>query len=273
MSLRRSSSMTRITEEKGTPEEEVDEPTMPASDEDGDEAVNGGDDDDDDSSEDENAHLKQLKPSQISIRRNDSFTSFLTRSERAALLGKDKPPSPEEARQRKVKFVEDNLLETVHEIDLVPVEDKPSVYMDGDDFSRIETDLKMTSFRWENHLSGHIPFDDNTNSMRGLEHLSDRPAANKKELAKYKHNRAVLEEINRQKQDYGGEVRDWDVVRKTSMQFSVHSINHAVEVGRQDREAHQRAWSTESSHSSQASDDDKKADKKKKPKFRFWQKK
>lgn len=273
MTLTRSSSMTRIAEEKGTAEEEIDEPTMPASDEEENAAV--GDEDDEDSSEDENAHLKSLRPnSQISIRRNDSFNSFLTRSERAALLGKDKPPSPEEARKRKVKFVEDNILETVHEVDRVPDAEKPNVYMDGEDFSRMETDLKMTMFRWENHVSGHIPFDENANSMRGLEHM-DRPAAGKKELAKYKHNRAVLEEIHRQKQDYGGQVRDWDVVRKISQQFSVHSMNHAVELGRQDREAFQRAWSSDqgSSHSSQSAEDGKKGDKKKKGKFRFWQKK
>jgi len=208
--------MNRIDEEKGFREER----TAPFSDVDDEEA------DDDSSSEDEDANLKQLRPSaatsQFSIRRNDSFTSFLTRSERAALLGKDKPPPPEEARKRRVKFRDDPTLETVHVVDKVSDEDKAQVYMNNDDFSRAETELKLTMFRWENHLAGTIAFDENNNSMRGLEHLADRAKQNKIDLQKYKHNRAVLEEINRQKQDYGGEVKDWDVVRKISQQFSVH---------------------------------------------------
>ena len=227
--------MNPIDEEKGFRE---DVPTAPFSDVDDEEA-------DDSSSEDEDANLKQLRPaaSQFSIRRNDSFNSFLTRSERAALLGKDKPPPPEEARKRRVKFHDDPTLETVHVIDKVGDEDKAQVYMNNDDFSRAETELKLTMFRWENHLAGTISFDEANNSMRGLEHLADRAKQNKIDLQKYKHNRAVLEEINRQKQDYG-EVKDWEVVRKISQQFSVHSLNHAVEHGRKDREAYQKAWNT-----------------------------
>ena len=107
----------------------------------------------------------------------------------------------------------------------------------------------------------------------------------KTELAKYKHNRAVLTEIVRQKQDFQGQVRDWDVVRKISQQFSVHSANEAVEVGRQDRDAHERAWMNNSkSNNSQsmtsfgsttrAGASSKKDGKKKKGNiFLFWQKK
>jgi len=265
MSLTRSHSMTRITEEKGTNQEELEmeepDPTSPES-----------DDDSSSESEDEDAHLKQIKPSNgFSIRRNDSFASFLTRSERAALLGKDKPPSPEEERKRKVHFVEDSELDTIHEVDLITEEDKPQVYMTGEDFGRIETDVKMTNFRWENHLAGKIKFDASTNTMRGLEHL-DRDASRKSSMQKYKHNRAVMEEINRQKQDYDGTVRDWEVVRKISQQFSVHSTNHAVELGRLDREAHQKAWNAGAATSASAASASPNQDKKKKKKF-FWQKK
>ena len=277
-------SLHRIDEEKNLTQEEL--TTVPASDDDDD------DDDDESSSEDEDAHLKRLRPpssstagggdnSRFSIRRNDSLNSFLTRSERAAMLGKDKPPSSEEARKRTVKFRDEAELENVHEIEQVADEDRAKVYMNNEDFSRIETDLKMTSFRWENHLDGKISFDENNNSMRGLEHLQDRDKQTKRDLQKYKHNRSVLEEINRQKQDYGGKVRDWDAVRRISQQFSVHSINHAVELARLDREAHRRAWnngeaaapSSAQSSLSSSQQADKDGKKKKKGKFLFWQKK
>lgn len=249
---------------------------------------NDNDDDDDgassSSSEDENAHLKMLKPSNnnsvnnnitLSIRRNDSYTSFLTRSERAAARGKDPPPPQTEVSQRRVQFVDDHALEHVHEIEIIPPEERASVYMTQSDFERAETEMKITLFRWENHQNGHIPFDEDNNSIRGLEHLWDRPGQTKKTLATYKHSRAVLEEIMRQKQDNLGHVRDWESVRQISLQFSVHSHNHAVEVGRQDRDAHERA---RNSITAKAGENDTAAAsaapvKKKAHKLRFWQKK
>lgn len=234
---------------------------------------NDNDDDDDDELSDEDAGLKNIRHSEFrSLRRNDSFESFLTRSERVALLGKDPPPPLEELKKRKVQFVsmDSSELETVFEVETFPPEVKDRMYMCNTDFDRIETEVRMTSFRWENREQ--IPFDDNQNSMRGLEHI-DHSAQRKKDLERYKHNCAVMQEINRQKQDCGS-VQDWEAVRKISQRFTVHSMNQAVEIGRADRDAFHRAWddnpvsSTLSSHSSE----EKKKESKKKKKLFFWQK-
>ena len=104
-----------------------------------------------------------------SINRNASWLSFVSRSERARILGKEKPPPPEEEQRRKVHFVDEGKLETVHEVDPVDAQDKRNYWMSGEDFDRLENELKLTRFRWENHKDGKIKLDESTTTIRGLE--------------------------------------------------------------------------------------------------------
>jgi hypothetical protein len=80
-------------------------------------------------------------------------------------LGKDRPPSEEEASKRKVKFVHDDQLETVHQVETVPDEIKSQYWMNGSDFDRLDKEVSLTKFRWENHKSGKIEFDEDENSV------------------------------------------------------------------------------------------------------------
>lgn len=195
------------------------------------------DDDDDDDSDDENAHLKQLRPGQNgggSIRRNDSFTSFLTRSERNSILGKDPPPTEQEASKRRIRF-RDTLVDVI-EFDKVDKEVKNQYWMTDDDFDRIETDIKMTQFRYENSKTGKIPFDEVNNSIRGLESVLYGI-----DMKLYKHRQSVLQEIHQQKSKHGY-VKDWEKVRHTSEINSDTCRSKAVEIGKQDELEHKKAW-------------------------------
>lgn len=111
-----------------------------------------------------NPHVEPTNPN-ASIRRVDSWTSFVTRSERNILLGKDKPPTQDEASKRKVKFVHDDLLETVHEVETVPDDMKAQCWMNASDFDHLDKEVALTKFRWENHKSGKIKFDEEANSV------------------------------------------------------------------------------------------------------------
>jgi hypothetical protein len=198
------------------------------------------DDDDDSSSEDEDAHLKSIfrGGKKSSIRRTDSWENFMTRSQRNAVLGKDRPPSAEEARRRKVKFRADEKLEEVKEVEDVPEEDRPNYWLDNRDFDRFETEVKLTRFRWENHLSGKIKFDEENNSMRGLEYLQE---GEKIDANRWKHARSVLGEIHRQKMA-GRKQIDWEKVRETSSRLSSESSRRASELGKADEADRHRAW-------------------------------
>ena len=197
----------------------------------------GKDEEDDDDSHDENAHLKQIRSGQKdggSIRRNDSFTSFLTRSERNSLLGKDKPPTEQEASKRRIRF-RDTLVDII-EFDKIGKDVKNQYWMNDEDFDRIETDVKMTQFRYENSKAGKIPFDETNNSIRGLESILYGI-----DMKLYKHRQSVLQEIHVQKSKHGF-VKDWERVRQTSEVNSDFCRTKAVEIGKQDEMEHKKAW-------------------------------
>ena len=197
----------------------------------------GKDEEDDDDSHDENAHLKQIRSGQKdggSIRRNDSFTSFLTRSERNSLLGKDKPPTEQEASKRRIRF-RDTLVDII-EFDKIGKDVKNQYWMNDEDFDRIETDVKMTQFRYENSKAGKIPFDETNNSIRGLESIRYGI-----DMKLYKHRQSVLQEIHVQKSKHGF-VKDWERVRQTSEVNSDFCRTKAVEIGKQDEMEHKKAW-------------------------------
>lgn len=200
------------------------------------EFISGGDDDE--CSDDEDTYMKELRSGQPLIRRNSSIENFLSRSERMKDSGKDKPPPPSEASKSKIQFRID--LEDIKIVEQIDDAVKDSYWMTLQDFEKIETDLKLTEFRWENAQSGKIAFDHNNNSMRGLEFM-DRDAQSQKDMTRYEHHRSVLGEIHKQKLDHG-EVVDWDSVRSASERISMDSMNHATEMGKQDEIAHKQAW-------------------------------
>ena len=117
----------------------------------------------------------------------------MTRSQRTLELGKDKPPSKAEAAKRKVQFA-DHALEVVHEVVQVADEHKASVYMNNEDFDRMDKEVSLTKFRWDNHKAGKIKFDENKNSVRGLETVLQYDE--KRELSKWNHVRGVIGAIN-----------------------------------------------------------------------------
>jgi hypothetical protein len=175
-----------------------------------------------------------------SIRRTDSWESFMTRSERALALGKDKPPSQKEARTRKVQFVADDRLNSVLLLEAIPEDTKSSYYMNETDFDRLDKDISLTRFRWENHKAGKIKFDENLNSVRGLEDMFEPDK--KKDLEKYKHVRNILGAINEQKLSGRKEI-DWEQIRNASVKTSTKFLEHALARARKDEEARHHAWS------------------------------
>jgi hypothetical protein len=201
----------------------------------------GDDDDDDESSDDENAHLKQLQPGgaqQCSIRRNDSFDNFMTRSQRALILGKDVPPPASVASRRKIQFSDS--LEFFRAVEPVQAEVKDQYWMTNEDFDRIESEIRITQFRWENAKTGRIPFDEVNNSIRGLESIITEEKGNF-DATLFNHRRSVLQEIHRQKSLHGA-VRDWDKVRRASQRYSELSVRRATEMAALDELANKRAW-------------------------------
>lgn len=198
------------------------------------------DEDDDDDSVDSLAHISNLKNggrfSSSSVQRYDEYQSFLTRSERA-IAKPDKPPSPQDDAKRKVHFKTTELA-SIQPIERYSDEDKQALFMHHEDVMRIDADVELTSFRWENHLSGKIPFDAIKNTIRGLEHLFDK-TMDRGELL-YRHQNAVLQEIHNQK-IRGGKI-NWDQVRRVSEQSSLKESQKARDRGQQDEVDRQVAW-------------------------------
>lgn len=212
--------------------------------------VTGDDDEDDDDDDDSVCSLAKIgkKSETVHIRRNYSLESFLTRSERAALLGKDPPPTPAEERKRRVHFVAEHLLEIVHEVVGVTPEEKSEYWMNGLDFDRQENEVKLTKFRWENHKVGRIKFDENTSTLRGLERvIPDGPVSKKSDgtaIKPWQHAKVVLEEVHRQKTDEGRTTRnlDWNKIREVSIISSSYDSQHAAWVAKWDEEWKDKTW-------------------------------
>ena len=237
------------------------------------EKVEEQDDDSDDDDDDSVSSLQKIgKKSAKSgdIPRNPSWLSFVSRSERNHLLGKEKPPSAEEVRSRKVKFADEPQLETLHEVDQVSPEDKPNYWMNSDDFDRLDNEVKLMKFRWENHKSGKIKLDENTSTIRGLELMLKDPELKKaRGVQPWSHARSVLQEIHRQKTEE--KEMDWEKVRKESLKSSSVGVENAIVTGKADEHARLRAWdpsipSQDDSFGSAATSDSSSDAKKKKSK-------
>jgi hypothetical protein len=197
----------------------------------------------DEVNDDDIANIQQFKLLTKEIR-NYSFANFLTRSERNHLLGLDKAPEPEEAQRRSVKFRDESRLSVVHTIPRVEDEDKELVWFNSRDFSRFDTDTKVTIFRWENHITGKIKFDYDQNSIRGLENIINQQSRKKQptggarddSTSKWTHIRNVISEVNRQKIEEGrtDKTLDWEKLRDVAQRVSVHTSKVALERGASD---------------------------------------
>ena len=121
-----------------------------------------------------NAHSDSQRSS---YRRYDEFGDFLSRSERAHRERlKDPEPkgksggSGEGHKSQKVRFPEDEkLFADVHEIPKMNDEDKERCFMTTENWVSIDNDIELTSKRWSNHMEGRIAFDEDNNTIRGIE--------------------------------------------------------------------------------------------------------
>ena len=232
------------------------------------------DSDEDDDFEDENANLKsiqRLKPLGGSgMRRNASMQSFLTRSQRLVELGADQPPSPEEAKARKVQFKEDPI---VHEIPSIAEDDaiRDILFLTDCDFDRMDADMKLTHFRWQNHLAGRIPFDEVHNTIRGLEFF-DRDQQMAKDLDKYRHRQIVLGEyVDQKKKARSTADVDFESVRRVSLLRSSDALQRAIEQGAADEVTRRTAWEPVVAAPTEK-DTNAKSKKKKRHGLMFWKK-
>lgn len=197
----------------------------------------------------EDALLKRLRPVR-SDGSSEGEASFATPSPQNCSFGTDQPPSPPcESINKTVHFRDE--LEEVHEVERVNEEDEGNYWLTQSDFHRIETELNITNFRWENHVRGRIAFDEANNCTRGLESM-DSEKQRRKDLAQYKHYRSVLGEVERQKSNHG-EVTNWDKVRDASEQHTAESRQHATEMGKRDEEENRHAWGESSQLITEAS--------------------
>lgn len=175
-----------------------------------------------------------------SIRRNTSWTSFLTRSERAA-EHPDTPPSPKELAHRKVQFTDENEIRVMELDPPLTNSEKASTYMNGDDQDRMGMDVKMTLMRWDNHEKGHIPFDHSQHSVRGLidEMPGDLPERHRGTMLG-DHRVATLQEQNRQRDT--GTFLDMDELGKVARESAESEMKRAELIGQKDHEDAEEAW-------------------------------
>lgn len=226
------------------------------------------DDDDDDSSYDEDENLKSIhRINTANLRRNASMESFITRSERSMIIGLDRPPSVEELRTRKVQFAVDPVIHQIPKEEDQDVLDR--LFLTDSDFDRMDADMKLTHFRWQNHVSGVIPFDEQHNTVRGLEFF-DRELQMAKDLEKYRHRQQVLGEYLEQKKKKS---IDWESIRRVSLLRSSFAIEKAIEMAANDTIARHKAWEPPVPNGiSKDKNGKSKKEKKKRNGFMFWKK-
>ncbi|CAB9499129.1 expressed unknown protein [Seminavis robusta] len=182
-----------------------------------------------------------------SIRRYDEYGDFISRSERAraekSLSGMHaahtESQQNEKAGKRRVSFAPDeSLVTSVHEIPLLTDEDKQNCFMTAETWQSMDTDMDITIKRWQNHKEGLIKFDEDNNTIRGIEDIVFRLDKNK---PIYKHRKTVLEEVVRQKME-----NEYPNMKKLSAISEVSSSTHreqAKVLGLEDEKERKRVWS------------------------------
>jgi hypothetical protein len=179
-----------------------------------------------------------------SIRRSNSWTSFLTRSERHREQA-DEPPTQQEVAARKVRFRDDPELEEVRILELDPPltsSEKRSCHGSSDDQDRMEMEVQMTLMRWDNHEDGKIEFDDNRHSIRGLiEHVDEQCPERNRDGDIYHHMTRVLQEQVRQLTS-GAKTLDQERVGEIARESALKESQRAQYIAQKDRIEAEEAW-------------------------------
>ena len=182
------------------------------------------------------------------VRRYDEYTSFLTRSQRAHMLGKEAPLSKDEESKRAVHFLAgegSDVMEIIHELPELSQEDKQRCFMTAENWESIDTDIELTRKRWENHLSGRLPFDKANNSLRGLESMLDPTSVDPSLMSR--HETSIIQEANRQKRDK--EFVHWQKLRQVSLQTSLAEMERVHKLAQQDAEEAVACWEASANQS------------------------
>lgn len=233
---------------------------------DGDECVNDNQDDDDcdddsDSTDDSDsdsaaagerafgafkssANANANHGENTSIRRNNSWTSYLTRSERHREQTEE-PLTPAEVAKRKVQFRDDHELAEVRIMELDPPltpSEKKSYHLSDSDNDRMEMEVQMTLMRWHNHKEGQIEFDHDQHSIRGLIDIVDEhcPERNR-DGGIINHMTRVLQEQLRQRTT-GSKTLDQERVGQIARESASDESKRAQYIAQRDRVEAEEAW-------------------------------
>jgi hypothetical protein len=178
------------------------------------------------------------------MRRCNSWTSFLTRSERHRQQA-DQPPSVQEMAERKVQFRDDANLEEVRVMELDPpltAAEKDSCHLTDTDTDRMQLEVKMTFLRWDHHEDGQIEFNENQHSIRGLiDHVDEHCPQRNRDIDIHRHMNRVLEEQHSQR--ISGSVHlDPERVGQIARESAAGELERAQYIAQQDRIASEEAW-------------------------------
>ena len=190
------------------------------------------------------ANANANKSENRSIRRSNSWTSFLTRSERHREQAEE-PPTQQEVAARKVRFRDDPELEEVRFLELDPPltpAEKKSYHSSSDDNDRMEMEVQMTFMRWDNHKDGKIEFDDNQHSIRGLiDHVDEQYPERNRDGDIYHHTTRVLQEQLRQLTT-GAKTLDQELVGQIARESALKESQRALYLAERDRIDAEEAW-------------------------------
>ena len=210
-----------------------------------------------------------------SIHRYDEFGSFRSRSQRALHEHEHEAKHAEHAsnpkravRQEsgpkgKVSFQKEDKLTEVHEVPELTDDDKRVCFISTEHWVSIDTDIEITTKRWNNHVEGTIPFDEDNNTVRGIEvsyklyclqFCAIQWNSNVSSLAIWKdvifkidknkpitaHCRLVLEEVVRQQTTQ--EYPNWEKIYAISESSSAPHREKAAKLGLEDEKEKNRVW-------------------------------
>eukprot|EP00522_Entomoneis_paludosa_P005939 CAMPEP_0172460572 /NCGR_PEP_ID=MMETSP1065-20121228/37391_1 /TAXON_ID=265537 /ORGANISM="Amphiprora paludosa, Strain CCMP125" /LENGTH=296 /DNA_ID=CAMNT_0013215633 /DNA_START=184 /DNA_END=1071 /DNA_ORIENTATION=+ len=164
-----------------------------------------------------------------SLNRYDEMTSYTNRSERSHKVP-DSTPSQDEVQKRAVRVHEEVTI-VDHVGEAMTEQEVQSYYMQEADFRRCDADVELTSFRWEKARKGRSQFDEEENTLRGLEDVIG--ADPKRESLRIRHVQDVLTETMKQRA-HGKEILDWEKIRHVAEKTSKQSTKTAHEIAQQD---------------------------------------
>jgi hypothetical protein len=188
--------------------------------------------------------------SQGSFRPYDELSSFNSRSSRKLLCNNDDKNDLTEERTVKVPLcdrqgaLQEGSL-TFYEQEPISEAEALDYYMQPEDFVRCDTDVKTSIVLWLKSKKGGGEFDEDTNTIRGLEELFDsmkHQNDNKgRHYAKLQHIKLVMEEVDRQQRLNRGKHLNDEKIRQVSLKSSEEPLQRAIYMGEWD-EAEAKAF-------------------------------